>query len=154
MKFQYTNTARGPPTMSNGISIRRRWWSPWTPRCLYTARFLSLYFGQFVTRAGRTGGPSWSMCASFDVFPPKNVLLGVPLILNAICGSHLKKSVWQPAVRQCVFLSCRFCHFFIGHSSSCIFGIKWLARSCWWQVTVTGRTGSVVEASLFLCVTT
>ena len=24
-----------------------------------------------------------------------------------------QKSVWQPAVRQCVFLSCRFCHFLL-----------------------------------------
>ena len=43
-----------------------------------TVRFLSLsFFGLFVTRTGRTGGPILTIYTSYDVFPPRMCLLGV-----------------------------------------------------------------------------
>jgi len=56
-------------------------------------------------------------------FRPRMCFLGVPLILNVICGSHLKKCMAAGCASVRVFIL-SFLSFFIGHSSSCIFGIK------------------------------
>jgi len=42
--------------------------------------FLSLFFGPFVTRTGRTGGPILTVYRSYDFFLPNDVPFGVSLI--------------------------------------------------------------------------
>jgi len=46
--------------------------------------FLSFFFGLFVTRTGRTGGPIYTIYTSYDVFLPKDVAFGVSLIFLPI----------------------------------------------------------------------
>jgi len=58
-------------------SIQRREW----PRPIPSLPITSfVFFGRFVTRAGRTGGPILTVYKSYSVFPLKNLSFKVSLI--------------------------------------------------------------------------
>jgi len=64
-----------PPFKINFTSIGRRGWSRQIPSLplLGFCLCLSFFFGLFVTRTGRTGGPILTICTSYDIFLPKDV---------------------------------------------------------------------------------
>jgi len=82
--------------MQNFISIRRCGWSRRIPSLQLTVRFLSLsFFGLFVTRTGRTGGPILTIYTSYDVFLPKDVPFGGFVDMPPHLGGqiHKKKTI-------------------------------------------------------------
>jgi len=55
-----------------------------------TVRFLSLsFFGLFVTRTGRTGGPILTIYTSYDVFLPNDVPFGGPVDVPPRLGCQI-----------------------------------------------------------------
>jgi len=79
--------------MPNGISIGLRGCMIWTNCQFATVRFLSLFFYLIGTRAGHTGGPILMIYMSYDVFPRKDVPVGVLLIYLLSMGSDTPKTV-------------------------------------------------------------
>ena len=78
--------------MQDFISMRRRGWSRRIASLPQSGFCLLSFFGLFVTRTGRTGGPILTIYTSYDVYLPKDVpfegFVDTPAVFEQMTEEH------------------------------------------------------------------